>query len=1589
MKNLKYFLLTIGLIISGLYQLSGQGCDPQITGVNIIDRPSYCITNGGDDVELEIAWTMGQNSPGCNAPAGSWQIVISMPQTKEYKINNPATDILPLAPFTWTYDVANNTIRGLNNAIIAGTSSGIVKINISGTNTANLNTACVDISSGVNIQILPAGSPFFGSPDSFTNEIGNDVSSFYLETRVPMTVTQGTISSCYDTQALAEAAAIAATTATTTCSGTVSKTASTSGVCAAVITVTVTNECGDVQTKVYNTRIDNVVPVFDVIPVLCGTTPSRPANTGFCTYTVVGTEFDAIASDNCGGITYGYVLTGMTTGTGSSLAGVTLNAGVTTVTWTATDFCGKFSTCQFTVTVNDMEAPMITCPVATTIDKLEDSGPHNTGFATASDNCGYAITFSDVTNMLTSCNATGTIPRTWTVTDLSNNTASCVQTITVVDQVDPVISGCPGNISVNNDLGECGADVSWVDPTAKDKSYFQGFEHPNWAASGGVDWTVGAGSLVRVPSLTNLIPSKTGNAHAILSSPVALGGNGNFTRLGGYQGGPFVKFRTAVDIYIDLNNPLIQNATPTTGYGWDLSSSASNNTTGFLRDFIFHTAAYDNTGVWVMADNNTNNSRRNNILTVTNKVKLVSTGWYTFEWVYRNNGGILAVDCIVRDQFGMLIFSETRQDPGDLIGGAGGNRYMWFTYFSGGDLPIDNTLVEYDVPVICSPMNGSFFNVGPTLVTCTATDKCTNTSVCSFTVTVTDTEKPVILGCPSNITQVNDLGNCSAVVTWTEPTATDNCTLPGSLVWTKSHIPGSTFPVGTTTVTYTATDAVNNTSLVCSFTVTVTDTEKPVILGCPSNITQVNDLGNCSAVVTWTEPTATDNCTLPGSLVWTKSHIPGSTFPVGTTTVTYTATDAFNNTSLVCSFTVTVTDTEKPVILGCPSNITQVNDLGNCSAVATWTEPTGTDNCTLPGSLVWTKSHIPGSTFPVGTTTVTYTATDAVNNTSLVCSFTVTVTDTEKPVILGCPSNITQVNDLGNCSAVVTWTEPTATDNCTLPGSLVWTKSHIPGSTFPVGTTTVTYTATDAVNNTSLVCSFTVTVTDTEKPVILGCPSNITQVNDLGNCSAVVTWTEPTATDNCTLPGSLVWTKSHIPGSTFPVGTTTVTYTATDAVNNTSLVCSFTVTVTDTEKPVILGCPSNITQVNDLGNCSAVVTWTEPTATDNCTLPGSLVWTKSHIPGSSFPVGTTTVTYTATDAVNNTSLVCSFTVTVNDTQIPTVSSIPVSGASIVGYTCGQMLTFNTDPNSCVSSKTIVKPIWADNCGVMSSTAAANNGVTISDFGTFVSGTFPKGITTVTFTGTDNSGNTNTCTLIIEVKDVTPPSIVNCPSNVAVMAPANACTAVVTWTPPPTAFDNCSGVTLVQTSSPTTGLGIGSAFPIGVTTILYTATDAAGNTATCSFTVTVSGTCSNQTELTITFLIEASNFLPSQNRDAIYTVNNISANPTNTPVQVFIQYPANLIFNSSVYAMSTNINMFGFMFMSNNSEWIFTPVMGGVLCTLNGSIPAGGTKIIALNIEAVSGAIKNATASTTGTIGTGSGGDQIVGNNYAQSTFTVN
>ncbi|MCB9899383.1 MAG: HYR domain-containing protein [Planctomycetes bacterium] len=85
------------------------------------------------------------------------------------------------------------------------------------------------------------------------------------------------------------------------------------------------------------------------------------------------------------------------------------------------------------------------------------------------------------------------------------------------------------------------------------------------------------------------------------------------------------------------------------------------------------------------------------------------------------------------------------------------------------------------------------------------------------------------------------------------------------------------------------------------------DVTPPVLIGTPADITQAADAGSCTeAVVTWVDPTASDACDASPTVVCSPSS--GSTFPVGTTTVTCTATDDCGNVSTE-TFDVTVTAT--------------------------------------------------------------------------------------------------------------------------------------------------------------------------------------------------------------------------------------------------------------------------------------------------------------------------------------------------------------------------------------------------------------------------------------------------------------------------------------------------------------------------------------------------------------------------------------------------------------------------------------------------------------------------------------------------------
>jgi len=140
------------------------------------------------------------------------------------------------------------------------------------------------------------------------------------------------------------------------------------------------------------------------------------------------------------------------------------NVGVTTVTYTATAAGNITRTCSYTVTVIETIPPYIVCPpdkdVNTDPGKCYKTGPVSLGTPYTTDNCGVV----SVTNNAPAVYQKGVNLVTWTVTDRSGNTRTCVQRVTVYDAEKPVIT-CPANVIVNADPGpNCNATQVTIPP---------------------------------------------------------------------------------------------------------------------------------------------------------------------------------------------------------------------------------------------------------------------------------------------------------------------------------------------------------------------------------------------------------------------------------------------------------------------------------------------------------------------------------------------------------------------------------------------------------------------------------------------------------------------------------------------------------------------------------------------------------------------------------------------------------------------------------------------------------------------------------------------------------------------------------------------------------------------------------------------------------------------------------------------------------------------------------------------------------------------------------------------------------------------
>ncbi|MDB6151924.1 MAG: hypothetical protein JWL90_377, partial [Chthoniobacteraceae bacterium] len=200
--------------------------------------------------------------------------------------------------------------------------------------------------------------------------------------------------------------------------------------------------------------------------------------------------------------------------------------------------------------------------------------------------------------------------------------------------------------------------------------------------------------------------------------------------------------------------------------------------------------------------------------------------------------------------------------------------------------------------------SGTVFPFGQTAVIITATDAAGNVGTSSFNVLVRDTKPPTISD-HSDIS-TNATTPQGTFVEYTPVTVFDSVTLKPAIVYSMPS--GSLFPVGTTTVTITATDDAGNVAT-SRFLVTIRDATAPVIAP-HANVT-AEATSAAGAVVSYTAASAVDE--IDGNVTAGYSQNSGTLFPIGVTTVTIFASDRYKNTSS-SSFTVTVADTKPPVI---------------------------------------------------------------------------------------------------------------------------------------------------------------------------------------------------------------------------------------------------------------------------------------------------------------------------------------------------------------------------------------------------------------------------------------------------------------------------------------------------------------------------------------------------------------------------------------------------------------------------------------------------------------------------------------------------
>ncbi len=666
--------------------------------------------------------------------------------------------------------------------------------------------------------------------------------------------------------------------------------------------------------------------------------------------------------------------------------------------------------------------------------------------------------------------------------------------------------------------------------------------------------------------------------------------------------------------------------------------------------------------------------------------------------------------------------------------------------------------------------------------TWTATDDCGNSSVAIQTITVGgDPVPPVLANVPADLTF-----ECSALPPLTDSVqATDNCDPVVDIVYEELTVPSACENTFTIERIWTAIDDCGN-STVAMQTITVEDTTAPVMSNVP-----INETISCGALPgPAANVLATDNCDTNVNIDFTET----STLAMISCTDSYTvtrvwiATDKCGNSTRSEQEITVVGDDEAPVLAGVPSDITT-----ECSSISESNDNvSATDNCTTNIIIEFNETVVVGDCEDSYEIIKEWTATDDCGN-AMTETQSIVVRDNTAPLITNVPADITL--DCGQVAPAVP--QVFVTDNCDPNVEIVFAETNT-SSTFDCTTSYVITRSWEAVDRCGNRTTREQTITvggDSELPILTGVPADrtVSCEENISNLPSV------NATDNCDPNISVDFFENQLGGDCPHAYQLVRTWAATDPCGN-IVEQSQTITIEDNVAPVITGVPSDVSE-----SCTGDFDTTIPDvfATDNCDPNVFVQYAENTIPGACPGSFETIRTWSATDACGN-ETISTQRILVGDNEAPVFMNVPAD------------LTIE-----CGSLSELPAPFATDNCDGDLEVDFVENRVDGSCPGEF--------IIQRTWSTQDVCGNMTSVTQEIVVKDVTPPTIIGLPADITVNLAAGE------EIPAPEdlfIFDNCDPSPSIEVEDTTTG---GCTQQI---TRVYEATDACDNVSSVTQIITV-------------------------------------------------------------------------------------------------------------------------------------------------------